>query len=251
MKILLTNDDGYTAPGIRALYKTLRSCHEVTLIAPNREKSAVGHGITLNEPLRIETIDLNGEDRIYAITGTPADCIKLGLFELCTSPPDLVIAGINPGSNTGVNINYSGTAGAAREGAINGITSMAVSIFKKGKQFDFSGVARFVAQVVDKIHDYQLPEGTFLNINAPGVPIDDVRGIKITRQASHNVSKYFDKRTDPKSREYYWYTAIKQMDGEPDTDVFAVSQNYISMTPIQCDLTDYNTLAKLKNLPLA
>ena len=248
MKILLTNDDGYNALGILALYKTLRSCHEVILIAPDREKSAVGHGITLNEPMRIEPINLNGEDRMYAITGTPADCVKLGLSEVFTTVPDRVISGINPGSNTGVNINYSGTVGAAREAALNGILSMAVSIFKKGESLDFKGVSRFVGQLVDKIHDYRLPSGTFLNINVPGVPIDEVRGIRITRQASNNISKEFEKRTDPKNRNYYWYARIERMDDEPGTDVYALSQSYISITPIQCDVTDYKALAELENL---
>lgn len=248
MKILLTNDDGYNAPGILALYKTLRSCHEVILIAPDREKSAVGHGITLNEPMRINTINLNGEDRVYAITGTPADCVKLGLSEVFTTLPDLVISGINPGSNTGVNINYSGTVGAAREAALNGILSMAVSIFKKGEDLDFKGVSRFVGQIVDKIYDYRLPSGTFLNINIPGVPIDEVRGIRITRQASNNVSKDFEKRKDPKNRNYYWYARIEKMDDEPGTDVNALSQSYISMTPIRCDVTDYKALAELSEL---
>ena len=250
MKILLTNDDGYNAPGILALYDTLRSYHEVILIAPDREKSAVGHGITLNEPMRIDTINLNGGDEVYAIAGTPADCVKLGLFKLYTTPPDLVISGINPGSNTGVNINYSGTVGAAREAALNGILSMAVSIFKKGGDLDFQGMAQFAAQLVNKIHGYELPSGTFLNINAPDIPIDEVRGIRITRQASNNVSKHFEKRTDPKNRSYYWYGRAEKMDDEPDTDVNALSQNYISITPIQCDITDYKTMLKLEPLQL-
>jgi 5'-nucleotidase len=258
MKILLTNDDGYNAPGILALYKTLRSCHEVILIAPDREKSAVSHGISLNEPMRIDTISLNGEDQVYAITGTPADCVKLGLSEIFTTLPDLVISGINPGSNTGVNINYSGTIGAAREAALNGVLSMAVSILTKGETLDFDGVSRFAARIADNIHDYKLPFGTFLNINVPGIPIDEVRGIRITRQASNNVSKKFDKRTDPKNRAYYWYARIGNTDNDPGTDgtdtdgtdVNALSQNYISMTPIRCDITDYKAMAELKNLNL-
>jgi 5'-nucleotidase len=245
MKILLTNDDGYNAPGILSLYETLKLHHKVILIAPDREKSAVGHGITLNEPMRIDTINLNNGNEVYAVTGTPADCIKLGLFELCTTPPDLVISGINPGSNTGVNINYSGTIAAAREAAFNGILSIAVSIYRKENIIDFQGVSQFVAQLVNKIHDYGLPLGTFLNINAPNIPIDEVRGIKITRQASNNVSKNFEKRIDPRNRSYFWYDNLDQVDGKADTDVKALSQNYISMTPIQCDITDYKTLEKL------
>jgi 5'-nucleotidase len=250
MKILLTNDDGYNAPGILALYETLGSSHEVLLVAPDREKSAVSHGITLNEPMRIDSINLNNAGKGYKISGTPADCVKLGLFEFYTSPPDLVISGINPGSNTGVNINYSGTVGAAREAALNGIPGMAVSIFRTEKPLDFQGMSQFIANLTNKIHDYELPPGTFLNINAPHIPIDQVNGIRITRQASNNVSKHFERRTDPKNRSYYWYGRVSQMSAEPDTDTNALSENYISITPIQCDNTDYTTMDRLVSLPL-
>ncbi len=248
MKIFVTNDDGYNAPGILALYETLKTSHQVILIAPDREKSAVGHGITLNEPLGITTIRLQGGDEVYAINGTPADCIKLGLFELCTTPPDLVISGINPGSNTGININYSGTVAAAREAAFNGILSMAVSIYKTGNTVDFHGMSRFAAQMADKIHDCRLPPGTFLNINSPGIPFEDVKGIKITKQASNNVSKKFVKRTNPRNKSYYWYDKMDQVDRQENTDVNALLQNYISITPIQCDITDYKIMADLESL---
>lgn len=249
MKILLTNDDGYTAPGIQALYQALRPYHKVVLIAPDREKSAVGHGITLNDPIRMSPIRLNGGDDGYAVTGTPADCVKLGLFDLFTTPPDLIISGINPGCNTGVDINYSGTVSAAREGALNGVLSMAVSI-KTGKTLDFKGMSRFIANIVDKVYDTGLPSGTFLNINAPGIALDDVKGVKITRQASNNLSKRFDKRVDPKNRSYYWYGRIDQVEDEPDSDITAVLQNYISMTPVQCDITNYKVLAELEPFQL-
>ena len=250
MKILLTNDDGYNAPGILALYETLRSRHEVLLIAPDREKSAISHGITLNEPMRIDKVTLTNSGKGYSITGTPADCVKLGLFKFYTSPPDLVISGINPGSNTGININYSGTVGAAREGALNGILSMAVSIFKKGQSLDFSGMSRFIEQIAKKIHNYSLPSGTFININAPGIPIDKIQGIKITRQASDNLSKHFEKRVDPRNKSYYWYDGINQIKGEGNTDVNALLENFISITPVQCDMTDYKTLSGLESLQL-
>lgn len=248
MKILLTNDDGYNAPGIQALYETLCSHHDIILVAPEREKSAVGHGITLNEPIRIYKIHLNSGEG-YSITGTPADCVKLALFKLYTTPPDLVIAGINPGSNTGVNINYSGTAGAAREAALNGLLSMAVSI-ERSKTVDYQGMSRFIDDLLDKICDYNLPSGTFLNINAPDISLDKARGVKITRQDSNNISTQFNKRIDPKDRSYYWYGSPYQADSEPDTDVSALSQNYISMTPIQCDTTDYKTMALLEPFKL-
>ena len=249
MKILLTNDDGYNAPGIQILYKMLRSHHEVILIAPDREKSAVSHGITLNEPIKINKIQLGGGGKGYAVTGTPADCIKLGLFKFFTTPPDLVISGINPGCNIGVDINYSGTVAAAREAALNGILGMAVSI-KLGKEMDFQGMSRFIAGLVNKVCNNGLPSGTFLNINAPGISLDEVRGVKITRQASDNLSKQFDKRIDPKNRPYYWYGSIDHVDGDSDTDVYALSQKHISITPIQCDITDYKTMVELESFQL-
>jgi len=246
MKIFLTNDDGYNAPGIQILYETLRPHHDILLVAPDREKSAVGHGITLNDPIRMTKINLTGEGEGYAVSGTPADCIKLGLFKLCTTPPDLVISGINPGSNTGVNINYSGTVGGAREAALNGLLSMAVSI-KQGETIDFQGMAQFISDRVNKLYDYGLPVGTFLNINAPDIPLDEVRGIKITRQASNNISRQFENRIDPKGRSYYWYSRVNQVDSDPDTDINTLSQNYISITPIQCDITDYKTMTGMES----
>jgi 5'-nucleotidase len=250
MKILLTNDDGYNAPGILALYETLRSHHEVMLVAPDREKSAISHAITLNEPMRIDKVNLSNGGEGHSITGTPVDCVKLGLFRFYTSPPDLVISGINPGSNTGVNINYSGTVGAAREAALNGILSIAVSIFKKRDISDFYGMAQFTAQIVNKITDCNLPSGIFLNINAPDIPISEARGVKITRQASDNLSKQFEKRVDPRNQSYYWYGGIGRVTGEGNTDVNALLKNYISITPIQCDMTCYKTLKELESLQL-
>ena len=250
MKILLTNDDGYDAPGILALYETLRSHHEVMLVAPDREKSAVGHGITLNEPMRIDRVILNSGGEGYSITGTPVDCVKLGLYKFYTSPPDLVISGINPGSNTGVNINYSGTAGAAREAALNGILGIAVSIFKKREVSEFIGMAQFIAQLINKITECNIPPGVFLNINSPDIPIDEARGVKITRQASDNLSKQFEKRVDPRHQSYYWYGGIGRVTGEGNTDVNALLKNYISITPVQCDMTYYKTLEELESLQL-
>ena len=248
MKILLTNDDGYNAPGILALYEALSAAHEVLLIAPDREKSAVSHGISLNQPMRINKITLDNGRKGYGITGTPVDCVKLGLFELCTSQPDLIISGINPGCNTGVDINYSGTVGAAREGALNRILSMSVSIRRSDKTMDLQGMSRFIAGFSEKIHDFGLPKGTFLNINAPDIPINGVEGVRITRQAQDNLSKQFEKRVDPKNRFYYWYGDVNRITGEIDTDIHALSQNYISITPIQCDITDYRTMEKLSSI---
>lgn len=248
MRILLTNDDGYSAPGILALFHTLRRDHEVTLVAPDREKSAVGHGITLNRPLRIAPVDpADKKNSRYAVNGTPADCIKLGLSELFDSPPDLVLSGINPGSNTGININYSGTVGAAREACLNGISSLAVSI-RIGEVMDFDGMAGFIKHFISRGPHLTLPPGTFLNINAPGMPMDRIQGIRITRQAQGNLSESFEKKTDPTGRFYYWYGRGGPTDDDPETDDHAVSRGCISITPIQCDLTNHDALAALREI---
>ncbi len=244
MKILLTNDDGYNAPGLAALYSALNSHHDVTVIAPDSEKSAVSHAITLNHPVRICKIDQEAGIRGFAITGTSADCVKLGLFELFTDPPDMVISGINPGLNIGIDINYSGTVAAAREGTLNGIPSLAVSV-KPGTAMDFDGMALFVRDLLNSLQKKGLPAGTFLNINGPDIPIVEVAGVRITRQALNNLSRHFEKRTDPKERAYYWYGRMDRFDGDPGTDVEALRRNYISVTPVQCDSTDYKTLSEL------
>ncbi len=241
MKILLTNDDGYRAPGILALYHRLCRDHDVVLAAPDRERSAIGHGITLNQPLRVDEVELNGGGRGFAVAGTPADCVKLGLSQLCGSRPDLVISGINAGSNTGININYSGTAGAAREGALNRLPAVAVSV-QYGDVMDFEGMAGFVGTHLGKMAGLDLPRGVFLNINGPAIPMDQVSGVRITSQAANNFSNTMDSREDPRGKPYYWYGGVAPAIPDRGTDEHALSKNCISITPIQCDMTAYGTM---------
>lgn len=244
MNIFLTNDDGYQAPGIQALYEVLSRDHEVVMVAPDREKSAVSHGITLHHPMRLHKVPAGGRGRVYAVDGTPADCVKLGLSECFDSPPDMLISGINPGSNIGIDINYSGTVAAAREGTLNGILSLAVSI-RVGRVMEYENMSRFVSHIAQDIRKKGLPAGTFLNINAPGIAFSQIRGVKITCQASDNLSSRFEKRKDPKHRHYYWYGHQDHRSGAPDTDVNAIVQNYMSITPIRCDLTDYRAMEEI------
>ena len=241
MKILLTNDDGYRAPGILALYHELSRDHDVVLAAPDRERSAIGHGITLNQPLRVDEVDLNGGGRGFAVAGTPADCVKLGLSQLCGSRPDLVISGINAGSNTGININYSGTAGAAREGALNRLPALAVSI-QYGTVMDFTGMAGFVGEHLTRMAGMDLPPGVFLNLNGPGIPMGEVSGVRITRQADNNFSNTMDSREDPRGKPYFWYGGITKVSPAPGTDEHALAQGCVSVTPIQCDMTAYGSM---------
>ena len=244
MRILLTNDDGYKAPGIQALYEQFRHHHEVIMVAPEGERSSVGHGITINEPLRMKKISRDGDSHIYAVSGKPADCVKLSLFEIYHTSPDLVISGINAGSNTVVNIHYSGTVGAAREAALNGLPALAVSI-KIGKVMDFKGMAAYTETIAKTLDYTALPRGTFVNINAPEGKISDVKGVKTTCQSMENISTRFDKRDDPRRRAYFWYGNMLPPSEIEATDDAAVNAGFISITPLQCDITDYSVIKEL------
>ena len=244
MKILLTNDDGYLAPGIRALFNALKSKHDVTMAAPDREKSAVGHGITLNTPLKHKKVRLGHHDVVHAVAGNPADCVKLALFDICDGTPDLVLSGINAGSNTGVNINYSGTVGAAREATINKIPAIAVSI-QHGDTMDFDGVAAYTASILEKAMGLDLPPGVFLNINAPAISFDRIAGTRVTCQADNNLSNRFECRTNPREQTYYWYAGMKPVVPCEGSDNEALLENCISITPLQCDMTAHGVMDKI------
>ena len=246
MKLLLTNDDGIYADGLRALYRAFAPYHEVTVIAPDRERSAVGHGITLHSPLRCRLIGSDNGMPGYAVNGLPADCVKLGIAEILEHPPDMVVSGINPGANVGVNVNYSGTVAAAKEAALFGIPAIAVSI-AAGDTFHFDDAARFVKCLADDVVRNGLDRHTFLNVNFPNLPYECTRGIRLSRQGLELFSESFDKRLDPRNQVYYW------QGGEPplsyqhsDTDSAVVDQGFISITPIKCDMTDYKGLEALK-----
>ena len=246
MKILLTNDDGIYAEGLWALYKRFADKHEVTVIAPERERSAVGHGITLHAPLRATQMWVNGGYPGYAVTGTPVDCIKLGLLEILDSRPQMVISGINPGANVGVNINYSGTVSAAKEAALYGIPAIAVSVM--GHQVGhYADAARFIEILAENVSGKGLPAGTFLNVNLPDLPLKKVAGVRISRQSIALFPEYVEKRSDPRNRTYYWHGCDYLPDNKDlNFDETALCQNFISITPIKCDMTDYSIIEDLK-----
>jgi 5'/3'-nucleotidase len=247
MKVLLTNDDGIHAPGLWALYKRFAGDHDVTIIAPDHERSAVSHGITLNEPLRATYVEVNNGYKGYAVTGTPADCIKLGVLEILDEKPDIVISGINPGANVGVNINYSGTVAAAKEAALYGITAIAVSI-QGTESNNYDDTAFFIEVLSKKVFEKGLPFGTFLNVNMPDVLVKETAGLRFSRQGIELFSEYFEKRIDPRNRTYYWQGCESQFhDISPDVDSTAICNNFISITPIKCDMTDYKMLDDLQN----
>ena len=250
MNILLTNDDGIYAPGLEALYRQLVVGHTVSVIAPDREQSAVGHGITLNAPLRVNRISLNNSFQGYAVSGTPADCIKMGVLEILDVRPDMVISGINPGANVGVNINYSGTVAAAKEATLYGIKAIAVSIHSREVQ-NYDEAAIFITQLAEDVHANGLPFGTFLNVNIPNRPFTEIAGIRISQLDMDFFPEYVDKRTDPRARTYYWQGCDSLPSGKStDVDGSALCADYISITPIKCDQTDYRVLEDMKGWKL-
>ncbi len=248
MRILLTNDDGISAPGLAALANEIKKIAEILIVAPETEMSAVGHAITLHDPLRVSDYNKNGNYFGKAVSGTPADCVKIAWGALYKNEPkiDLLISGINQGSNTGINTIYSGTVSAATEGAILGIPSFAISLTTYTNP-DFSYAARFARYLAEKIIRNKLPHGVFLNVNVPAVPEGQITGIKITRQGMANYSEEFQVRKDPREREYYWLTGDKNGIEEDETvDDRAILQNKISITPVHYDLTFYPFMNELE-----
>ena len=250
MNVLLTNDDGIYAEGLWALYDRYILKHHVTVIAPDRERSAVGHAITLHQPLRARLVSLNGGGWGYAVNGTPADCIKLGIFEIIDKRPDMVVAGINVGANVGANLNYSGTVAAAKEAALCGSIGIAVSI--EGQKADYyDDAARLIVELSETVYKKGLPFGTFLNVNIPNLSLNEISGVQISRQSVEMLSDTIEKRMDPRDRTNYWQGRDIQSFGDnPEIDGAALNRNFISITPVKCDMTDYEMLEHLKNWKL-
>ncbi len=251
MKILVTNDDGIFAPGLTALYRELRYLGEVAVVAPDSEQSAVGHAITLNYPLRVKEVLLQGGVRGWAVTGTPADCVKIALAELLPGPPDLVVSGINLGPNVGINVLYSGTVSAATEATILGVRALALSL-NTYRDADFCSAARLARRLVARLKDWAgWSHKVCLNINLPALPEDQVRGVKVTRQDINQLVEHFERRVDPRERVYYWLAEINErQDLDLATDYGALQAGYVSVTPISFDLTHYPSLSSLHDLDL-
>ncbi len=245
MRLLLTNDDGIYAPGICALYDALIEEHEVIVVAPEAERSAVGHAITLSDPLRVKKIKAGRQFLGFAINGTPADCVKIAIHELIGRDIDMVISGINRGANVGINVLYSGTVSAATEGAILGYKALAFSL-NSYKDPDFCFASNFASQFINSLKDMDI-NGICLNINIPDLPPHKIRGIKITRQNIRPFIEKFEKRVDPHGNVYYWQTGEIIREDEPeDVDTRALREGYISITPIHHDLTYYPAFSKMK-----
>jgi 5'-nucleotidase len=245
LHILITNDDGIHAPGILILKNSLSQIANVMVVAPDSEKSAVGHAITLSDPLRVSEIEKEGKFFGFAVNGTPADCVKLGLRCLAQTHIDLVVSGINLGPNTATNIIYSGTVSAAAEAVIMGVPGLALSIASfDTPEFEYAAI--IARQLALKIFEFGLPEGTLLNVNVPAVKPDQIKGIAITRQGKGRFEEFFDKRTDPNNRTYYWLAGRRMnIDHGADVDEVVLRQNKVSITPVCYDLTDRKMLKKL------
>jgi 5'-nucleotidase len=246
LKILVTNDDGIDSQGISELASALQEIGDVTIIAPRTEQSAVGHAITMKIPLRVTEYFKNGDFYGYAVDGTPADCVKIGIRNILKDPPDLVVSGINHGSNTAINIIYSGTVSAAREAAIMDIPAMAVSVTSHNPQH-FEYARETVKRLAQIVAEEGLAKGTLLNINVPDLPADEIKGILITTQGKSKWDDIYEERKDPYGKSYYWLTGtLTETDKKLGTDQFAIKNNYVSVSPIHFDLTDYDTFEKIK-----
>lgn len=248
MNILITNDDGVHAEGLMALKAALEKIGRVFVVAPDRPRSACGHSITLHKPLRAEKVVIKDGSVAYASNGTPSDCISLGLLGIIKEPVDLVVSGINHGPNLGWDLTYSGTVSAAMEGAITGIRSFAISVTSHSSHIDYRVAAKFAVDLAEILGKHNLPESTLLNVNIPDLPTSDIKGIQITRQGKRRYSGQLEKRTDPMGRDYYWLGGDLPVDTlEEGTDVRAVREGWVSITPVHLDLTDYGSIEAVRS----
>ena len=246
INILLTNDDGIYAEGLMALKLALQCLGNVHVVAPDRPRSASGHSITLHKPLRVNKVRLPDGSSGFSTSGTPSDCVSLGVLDIVGAPVDLVLSGINRGPNMGWDITYSGTVSAAMEAVIAGIPAIAVSVasYKEGISFEYA--ARFAAYLAEMLLKRELPPDTLLNVNVPNLPIEQIAGVEVTRQGRRRYSGKVDKRIDPTGRAYYWLGGDEAIDGFDDgTDVKAIADGKVSVTPVHLDLTGYPALEQL------
>lgn len=246
--IMVCNDDGILSPGILALAEVADEFADVEIVAPDSQQSAVGHAITVSMPLRSRPVKVDGRFSGQSVSGTPADAVKLAHNRLLERKPDLIVSGINHGSNAGINILYSGTVSAATEGTILGYRSIAISCTAMEEDADLSGAQEAARRVIGYVLEHGLPGGVILNLNVPAGPL---KGIKWARQANSRYVEEFEGRVDPHNRSYYWLTGtLELLDKEKDTDINVLEEGYASLTPIQYDLTSYPLLRELENILL-
>lgn len=245
--ILITNDDGITAPGIRNLVEAVKDLGRVVVVAPDKPQSGMGHAITIGHPLRLNKVEMFEGVESYVTSGTPVDCVKLAVDKILHKKPDLCLSGINHGANHSINVIYSGTMSAAMEAAIESIPSIGFSLVDYNYEADFTGAKHYVHEIVSTFLKKKLDKHFLLNVNIPSVPIELIKGIKICRQAYAKYEEDFKQRKDPHGKKYYWLTgAFVNFDKGKDTDVWALDNNYVSIVPVQFDLTDYKLKSQLE-----
>jgi 5'-nucleotidase len=249
--ILVTNDDGITAPGLRALVRYMNEIGDVIVVAPDSPQSGMGHAITLDNTLYSKRVTIdkeNGATEEYSCSGTPADCVKLALQELLHRKPDICVSGINHGSNSSINVIYSGTMSAAIEAGIEGIPAIGFSLCDFSWEANFEKTGDAIKKIVREALEKGMPQGVVLNVNIPKLEGNEYKGIKISRQARANWKEKFDKRISPMGKEYYWLTGeFELLDKGEDTDEWALANDYISVVPTQFDLTAHHAIQNLNN----
>lgn len=247
MNILLTNDDGIYADGLLALKAAMENVGRVYVVAPDRPRSACGHSITLHKPLRANKVKLRDGSIGYASNGTPSDCVSLAILGIIEEKVDLVISGINAGPNLGWDLTYSGTVSAAMEGAIMGAKSFAISVATYETDVDYSVAADFAVAISHVLMEHELPESTLLNVNIPALPVSAIQGIQITKQGKRRYKGSVQKRSDPMGHDYYWLGGeMPQDELSEGTDVKAIADDYVSITPVHLDLTDVTALGDIR-----
>jgi 5'-nucleotidase len=247
--ILVTNDDGITAPGLHALVDAMKNLGDITVVAPDSPQSGMGHAITINNPLRLDSVNVHGEHKWFQCSGTPVDCVKIAIDKILHRKPDLCVSGINHGSNSSINVIYSGTMSAAMEGAIEGIPSIGFSLLDYALDADFSAAKVYAEMIAKNVLTDGIPTGSLLNVNIPKLSLKSIKGVKVCRQAIAKWEEEFDERLDPNKRKYYWLTGkfLSQDQGQ-DTDEWALKNGYISLVPVQFDFTAHHAIPFLNKM---
>ncbi len=245
--ILITNDDGVMAPGIRHLIKYMLELGDVVVVAPDKPQSGMGHAVTMTVPLRLEKIHIEGDHDEYSCSGTPVDCVKLAVNKVLKRKPDLLVSGINHGANSSISVIYSGTMSAAIEGSMETIPSIGFSLLDYRFDADFRPAKKFVQRIAKNVLEHGLPKGICLNVNIPAVSEKEIKGVKVCRQAKGNWEEEFEHRKDPSGKEYFWLTGqFKLHENSNETDVWALKNNYISVVPTQFDFTAHDVIQEIK-----
>ncbi len=245
--ILITNDDGITAPGIRNLVEAVKGLGKVVVVAPDKPQSGMGHAITIGQPLRMNKVDIFGGVEAWQTSGTPVDCVKLAVDKILHRKPTICLSGINHGANHSINVIYSGTMSAAMEAAIESIPSIGFSLLDYNIEADFTAARFYVHKIVSALLSKKMDRHLLLNVNIPAAPLELLKGIKVCKQAYAKYEEDFDERKDPQGKKYYWLTGkFVNFDKSKDTDVWALNHNYVSVVPVQFDLTNYTLKKQLE-----